>query len=93
MMLKLIRAVAVIAFAAGLSAPAMAQAQSNPPAASQPQPGGPNPNEMICQKQEVTGSRLGVKRVCKTRAEWADFQLQERQQIEKVQVQRHMPGT
>jgi hypothetical protein len=34
-----------------------------------------------------------VKRVCKTRAEWADFQLQERQQIEKVQVQRHMPGT
>ena len=93
MMLKMIRAVSAIAFAAGLSAPVMAQSQSNAPAASQPQSGALNPNEMICQKQEVTGSRLGVKRVCKTRAEWADFQLQERQQIEKVQVQRHMPGT
>jgi len=49
-----------------------------------------NPNEVICEKQPVTGSRLGTKRVCKTRAQWADERLQDRQGIEKVQVERGM---
>jgi hypothetical protein len=41
---------------------------------------------------EVTGTRLGAKRICKTRAQWADQKFQDRQEIEKVQVQRGMKG-
>jgi hypothetical protein len=51
-----------------------------------------DPNEVVCQKQEVVGSRLAVRRICKTRAEWADLQIQDRQEIERVQVRRGMPG-
>jgi hypothetical protein len=47
-----------------------------------------NSNEIVCQKQEVTGSRLGVKRICMTRSEWADRRMQDRQELERVQVQR-----
>ncbi len=48
----------------------------------------PDPNEIVCEKQEVLGSRLATRRVCRTRAEWADLRLQDRQDIEKIQVQR-----
>jgi invasion protein IalB len=51
-----------------------------------------DPNQVVCEKQEVTGSRLGTKRVCMTRAEWADLRSQDRQEIEKVQVRRGMNG-
>ena len=29
-----------------------------------------DPNEIVCEKHEVLGTRLATKRVCKTRAEW-----------------------
>lgn len=90
-MLKLIYAVSAIALTIGATTPGMAQAQSNAPAANQPQ-SGPNPNEVICQKQEITGSRLGSKRVCKTRAEWADANLQDRQEVSRVQTGRGNSG-
>lgn len=47
-------------------------------------------NERICRTEEVTGSRLAKKKVCKTRSQWADQQLQDRQEIERVQTQRSM---
>lgn len=77
-----------IAAAACLAAsPSLAQAQA-PAAPAQAQQ--LDPNEVVCEKQEVVGSRLAVKRVCKTRAQWADQRLQERQEVEKVQTQRGM---
>lgn len=69
---------------------------TTPSLAQAPAPAAPaqaqnlDPNEVICEKQKVTGSRLSVKRVCKTRAQWMDQQLQERQEVEKVQTQRGM---
>lgn len=90
-MLKAFCAVPVLT--AFLVTPSLAQASgssSSQPAAEKPAPG--SPNEVVCQKLEVTGTRLGVKRICKTRAQWADQQLQDRQEIEKVQVQRGMKG-
>ena len=96
MMAKFGLAFVTFATVFGMSNPSFAQSQASPPAQAQApatnSASGLDPNERICQTQDVTGSRLGKKRVCKTRAEWADFQLQERQQVEKVQVQRHMPG-
>lgn len=47
-----------------------------------------DPNEVICEKQGETGSRLATKRVCMTRGQWADLKSQDRQETERVQVQR-----
>jgi invasion protein IalB len=90
-MLKLVYAASAVALTAGASMPALAQAQSSPAVASQ-QPSGPNPNEVVCQKQEIIGSRLATKRICKTRAEWADAQMQDKQELNRVQTQRGNSG-
>ena len=45
-----------------------------------------DPDEVVCEKVEVTGSRLAVKRVCMTRAEWADRRQQDRMATEKSQI-------
>jgi hypothetical protein len=91
-MLKSIYAVSSIALVVGMSMPALAQAQATPPAAKGQKSAGLDPNEVVCQKTEVTGSRLGVKKVCRTRAEWADLQLQDRQEINRSQTQRGNAG-
>lgn len=79
--------------AALLSATAVPAVAQSPAAATQSQPtastkAADNSDEIVCQKQEVTGSRVGVKRVCMTRSQWADRRLQDRQELERVQVQR-----
>jgi hypothetical protein len=82
------RAVAVMAT---LLACAPAAAQTAP--APGPAPvAASNANEVVCQKQQVLGSRLQSRRVCKTRAEWADLQHQDRQDLEQKQTQRYMKG-
>jgi len=45
-----------------------------------------DPNRMVCEKQEVLGSRLGSKRVCMTAAEWATKRREERMAIDKSQT-------
>ena len=47
-----------------------------------------DPNEVVCEKQEVLGSRLATQKICHTRAEWAELRRNDRQEIERVQVQR-----
>ena len=64
--------------------PAAAQAQS--PQA--PAPAKKDPNEIVCERQKVPGSRLAVAKVCKTRAEWADLKQQDRMDLERAQTQR-----
>jgi hypothetical protein len=51
-----------------------------------------DPNEVVCEKQEVLGSRLATTKVCHTRAEWADLRHQDRQEIDRVQINRGMSG-
>ena len=65
--------------------PATASAEQNKSAAK-------DPNRIICEKQEVLGSRLATKKICMTRAQWADLQLQDRQEIDRVQVRRSANG-
>lgn len=48
----------------------------------------PDPNEKICETWQVLGSRLAVRRVCATRAEWADRKMRERDVIDRTQTQR-----
>ena len=55
------------------------------------QPGavkGPVPNATVCEDVEVLGSRLTTKRVCMTRAQWAEQKRLDREEINRVQTQR-----
>ena len=45
-----------------------------------------DPNEMICKKEEVLGSRLQSRKVCLTRAQWAEQRQLDRQNVEKSQT-------
>ena len=49
---------------------------------------GKDPNERICETQGVVGSRLATRRVCATRAEWAERRQRERDIIDRTQAQR-----
>lgn len=77
-----------------ISVPAVAQMNppANPPASPSTGQKPLDPNEMICEKQEVVGSRLATRRVCHTRAQWADLRLQDRQGIDKMQTNRGLKG-
>jgi invasion protein IalB len=70
------------------AAPAVAQQPAQP--ASQAPKKTPDPNEIVCEKQHDTGSRLTMHKVCMTRSEWAEQRRLNRQDIEKIQVQRPM---
>jgi predicted secreted protein len=48
--------------------------------------GTPDPNETICRKEQVLGSRLQTRKICMTRAQWAEQRLLDRQNIERAQV-------
>ena len=80
--------VAAFAATASLADPATQSMASANPATTAAKT--PDPNEVICERQEEPGSRLSSKRICMTRSQWADQKSQDRQQLEKVQVQRGM---
>jgi hypothetical protein len=44
-----------------------------------------DPNEKVCEKLSVVGSRLATRRVCATRAEWAESRKLDREETEKAQ--------
>ena len=95
-MIKACRFATFALAAAALAAPSLAQgsagAEGQPAATPAASANQPDPNEVICEKQEVVGSRIAKKRVCMTRAQWADRRLVDRQEIERVQVQRGTKG-
>jgi hypothetical protein len=43
-----------------------------------------DPNEKICESVPTIGSRLAKKRICATRAEWADRRAQDRKDAESI---------
>ena len=81
--MKPIRRLSAIAvmLASAVAAPSFAQDKPAKPAKD-------GPDEVICEKVEVIGSRLSVKRVCMTRAQWAERRQLDRQELERVQTQR-----
>jgi hypothetical protein len=66
-----------------LSSPAAAQVtrmESNNPA-----PKGHDPNMVVCEVDETTGTRLGATKVCKTVLEWEQMRAEHRETVEQVQ--------
>ncbi|MEO8547078.1 MAG: hypothetical protein ABI422_01795 [Sphingomicrobium sp.] len=47
-----------------------------------------NQTEIVCQRIEVLGSRLAVKRVCMSRADWAQRKKDDRDAVDQAQAQR-----
>ena len=45
-------------------------------------------DKMICKREKTTASRLGVKKICMTRAEWERVRRDDQQATEKVQSAR-----
>ena len=44
-----------------------------------------DPNEKICEKQTIVGSRLATRRVCATRAEWAETRRLDKEAVDQGQ--------
>ena len=51
---------------------------------------GGDPNEVVCVRERELGSRLAIRRVCRTRAEWDEYNRQLRQVVEKVQSEKNV---
>ena len=47
-----------------------------------------DPNEMVCENEEVLGSRLATRRICMTRAQWAEKRRDDRAAIDRSQTQK-----
>lgn len=69
------------------SVTAIAQTPEEAPDAPSTAKTGPNqdPDEVVCVRENQIGSRLNQRRVCRTRAEWAEHRAQYRQNIERAQ--------
>ena len=65
-----------------LTIPAASPAAADPP---DPSKQADKSTERICEDTKMLGSRLAKKRFCGTRAEWADKQLQDKQEVERIQ--------
>lgn len=87
-----LRTVALALSAVALPAYAQESAQPAPitVTGSQPAKKTPDPNEVVCEKQRDTSSRLVMHKVCMTRSQWAEQRRLDRQEIEKAQIQRPM---
>ena len=81
-----------VALLAGFLACAPAAAQTAPAAPAPAPAARSGMDEVVCQKEQVLGSRLQSRRVCRTRAEWADLKNQDRQDLEQRQTQKPMRG-
>jgi predicted secreted protein len=51
-----------------------------------------DPNEKICEKQSVLGSRLTTRRVCATRSEWAEKRQQDKDAVDQAQRSACLPS-
>jgi len=86
---KFLTSVLLTASFATLPVTVSAQAQPQSPTATGALSAA-DPNEVVCEKQEVTGSRLAHRKVCMTRAQWQDARRQDRAATEKAQTERGM---
>jgi hypothetical protein len=69
--------------------PSLAQPTARPaaqPATAQIAPGG-RLSQVVCITEFQPGSRIVRRRICRTRAEWAEHRLEYRQEIERAQNQ------
>jgi hypothetical protein len=67
---------ALVSYSLAGAAVAQTSPAKSPPAAT---------NDKVCETITVTGSRIGAKRYCGTRAEWEERRRRDREEVEKAQ--------
>ena len=67
---------------AGNATIAVAQSADTPAQTARPKL---DPNQRICEDVTQVGSRLATKRICATRAEWAEKRKQDRETVDQAQ--------
>src|SRR5438309_9654205 len=67
---------------AGCSSLAAAEPDQQPSQTARPKL---DPNQRICEDVTQVGSRLATKRICATRAEWAEKRKQDRDTVDEAQ--------
>lgn len=67
---------------AGNASVAAAQSGDTPTQTQRPKL---DPNQRICEDVTQVGSRLATKRICATRAEWAEKRKQDRETVDQAQ--------
>ena len=88
-MISLVFAAALMAGAPAAGEPAQGATSTAPAKADKARPG---PNEMVCRKEPVLGSRM-KQRICMTQGEWDARQLQDREDLNRTQTQQPLrPG-
>jgi invasion protein IalB len=88
--MKLLIASVAAGSIAFVTMPAAAQTQQQQPAQATAPTAAAPADPVICEKEEVTGSRLATRKVCMTRSQWEDARRQDRMGLEKVQTERGM---
>ena len=89
-MLKPVYLIMMFALAAPAAAQNAVPSQQSAPAAANDKG---NPDRIICERQEEIGTRLGGKKVCKTKAQWDEERQQNRDTLDKFQQQNtSIPG-
>ena len=85
-MLSLTAMVFTAALAAGATDPAPAAATTAAPPPAKAAAPAPDPKQVICTHEAVTGSRLGGGRICHTREEWTELTAESRREAEGLQA-------
>ena len=67
----------------------IAAAQTSPQPSQTARPKA-DPNQRICEDVTQVGSRLATKRICATRAEWAEKRKQDRDVVDDAQRSAHI---
>lgn len=76
------RVALLAAIASLMPAPLAAEQKNDAETASKKR----DPNQMVCENQEVLGSRLAVKKICMTRSQWAEQRRVDRETVQQSQV-------
>lgn len=88
MQLKTLLAPSVCAALLVAGAPAVAQTQPNPPPKQQP-----DPDRIICEKIQETGSRLNIRKVCMTAQQWEEQRRRDRENLQDAQQRSLEPNS
>jgi hypothetical protein len=90
-------AAAALLVASALNASASAQQPQQTPdnapitvTGTQPAKKSSDPNEVVCEKERDSSSRIVVHQVCMTRGQWSEQRRLDRQDIDKAQTLRPM---
>lgn len=66
-----------------VSAPALGQVSSIETA--RPSLKTKDPNRMVCEREDTTGTRLGARKICLTSAQWQEKRREHREALERAQ--------